>query len=101
MLNFATLRKTGQGWEFEGEQALEDFTWANLKQLLKLTPLKRQYVVKGQICDILAVDENKRLVVLELKNSEDRYIVQQLTRYYDALLNDMVDTALKYWLKRL
>jgi RecB family endonuclease NucS len=53
-----------------------------------LTPLKRQYVVKGQICDILAVDENKRLVVLELKNSEDRYVVQQLTRYYDALLEE-------------
>jgi RecB family endonuclease NucS len=55
---------------------------------LGLTPLKRQYVVKGQICDILAVDENKRLVVLELKNNEDRYVVQQLTRYYDALLEE-------------
>ncbi len=32
------------------------------------------------------MDENKRLVVLELKNGEDRYVVQQLTRYYDALL---------------
>jgi RecB family endonuclease NucS len=32
------------------------------------------------------VDENQRLVVLELKNGEDRYVVQQLTRYYDALL---------------
>ncbi|MEW6496805.1 MAG: endonuclease NucS domain-containing protein [Cyanobacteriota bacterium] len=96
MLNFAILRKTGKGWEFESEQVLEDFTWANLKQLLGLTPLKRQYAVKGQICDILAVDENKRLVVLELKNSEDRYIIQQLTRYYDALLeekpfNEVVD----------
>jgi RecB family endonuclease NucS len=88
MLNFANLRKTGQGWTFESEEALEDFAWANLKQLLGLTPLKRQYVVKGQICDLLAVDENKQLVVLELKNSEDRYIVQQLTRYYDALLEE-------------
>lgn len=26
--------------------------------------------------------------MLELKNSEDRYIVQQLTRYYDALLEE-------------
>jgi RecB family endonuclease NucS len=88
MLNFANIRKTGQGWEFESEEALEDFAYANLKQLLGLTSLKRQYVVKGQICDILAVDENKQLVVLELKNSEDRYIVQQLTRYYDALLEE-------------
>jgi len=57
-----------------------------LKPLLNLTPLKRQYFVKGEICDILAVDDNRQLVVLELKNTEDRYIVQQLTRYYDALL---------------
>jgi RecB family endonuclease NucS len=88
MMNFANLRKTGQGWTFESEEALEDFAWTHLKQLLGLTPLKRQYVVKGQICDLLAVDENKQLVVLELKNSEDRYIVQQLTRYYDALLEE-------------
>lgn len=98
MLNFANLRKTGQGWGFENEEALEDFAWANLTQLLGLIPLKRQYVVKGQICDILAVDNNKRLVVIELKNVEDRYIVQQLTRYYDALLeekpfNEVVDYA--------
>ena len=85
MLNCANLRKTGTGWEFESEVALEDFVWTNLKQLLGLTPRKRQYRVNGQICDIVAVDENKRLVVLELKNVEDRGIVQQLTRYYDAL----------------
>lgn len=88
MVNFVNLRKTGQKWEFESEAALEDFVWANLKKLLKLTPLKRQYRVNGQICDIIAADKNKRLVVLELKNGEDRYIVQQLTRYYDALLEE-------------
>jgi RecB family endonuclease NucS len=88
MLNCANLRKTGTGWEFESEVALEDFVWTNLKQLLGLTPRKRQYRVNGQICDIVAVDENKRLVVLELKNVEDRGIVQQLTRYYDALLDE-------------
>ena len=88
MLGFMNLKKIGQGWQFENEEALEDFAWDNLRQLLGLTPLKRQYGVKGQICDILAVDDNKRLVVLELKNSEDRYIVQQLTRYYDALLEE-------------
>ena len=52
--------------------------------------------MKGQGCDILALGENKQLVVLELKNAEDRYIVQQLTRYYDALreekpFNEQVD----------
>lgn len=88
MLNSVNLRKTGQGWEFESEAVLEDFVWANLKRLLKLTPLKRQYRVNGQICDIIAADKNKRLIVVELKNSEDRYIVHQLTRYYDALLEE-------------
>ena len=55
-------------------------------RLLGLTVIKRQFTVNEQRCDIIAVDENKRLVVLELKNGEDRYVVQQLTRYYDALL---------------
>jgi len=86
MLSGAALRKTGQGWEFASEAALEDFIWTNLKLLFNITPLKRQYFVRGEVCDILAVDKNRQLVVLELKNTEDRYIVQQLTRYYDALL---------------
>lgn len=88
MLSGAALRKTGAGWEFSSEAALEDFVWANLKQLLGLAPLKRQYSVKGQVCDILAIDNDRKLVVIELKNSEDRYLVQQLTRYYDNLLEE-------------
>lgn len=85
MLNFVSLRKTASGWEFDSEEALEDFVWANLPALFGLTPIKRQHIVKGQFCDILALGENNGLVVLELKNAEDRYVVQQLTRYYDAL----------------
>ncbi len=97
MLSSAALKKTGTGWEFVNEAALEDFVWDNLKSLLNLTPLKRQYFVRGEICDILAVDDNRRLVVLELKNTEDRYIVQQLTRYYDALLEvKPFDTEVDY-----
>jgi RecB family endonuclease NucS len=86
MLSSATLRKTGSGWEFANEEALEDFVETHLESLLGLTVIKRQFTVNEQRCDIVAVDENKRLVVLELKNGEDRYLVQQLTRYYDALL---------------
>lgn len=82
------LMKIGEPWQFESEAYLEDFVWANLESLLGLTPLKRQYFVKGEVCDILALDENRRLVVLELKNVEDRYVVQQLTRYYDSLLDE-------------
>ncbi len=85
MLSSAALRKTGSGWEFANEEALEDFVEVHLQSLLGLTVIKRQFTVNEQRCDIIAVDENKRLVVLELKNGEDRYVVQQLTRYYDAL----------------
>ncbi len=98
MLSSAALRKTGSGWEFASEEALEDFVEVHLQSLLALTIIKRQFTVNEQRCDIIAVDENKRLVVLELKNGEDRYVVQQLTRYYDALLEhkpfaDRVDYA--------
>ena len=82
MLSSAALRKTGSGWEFANEEALEDFVEVHLQSLLGLTVIKRQFTVNEQRCDIIAVDENKRLVVLELKNGEDRYVVQQLTRYY-------------------
>lgn len=86
MLSSVALNKTGSGWEFANEEALEDFVEVHLQSLLGLTVIKRQFTVNEQRCDIIAVDENKRLVVLELKNGEDRYVVQQLTRYYDALL---------------
>ncbi|BBD63052.1 hypothetical protein NIES2109_59020 (plasmid) [Nostoc sp. HK-01] len=88
MLAGAALRKTGDAWEFASESALEDFLWENLQQLLGFTPLKRQYAAKGEFCDILALNESKQLVILELKNAEDRYVIQQLTRYYDNLLDE-------------
>lgn len=62
------LRKTGSRWEFESELALENFAWANLKSLFGLTALKRQYYSNGEICDILALDKERRLVIIELKN---------------------------------
>lgn len=86
MLSSAALRKTGTGWEFISEEALEDFVEAHLESLLGLAVIKRQFTINEQRCDIIAVDENKSLTVVELKNGEDRYVVQQLTRYYDALL---------------
>lgn len=80
------LHQTVTGWEFISEVALENFIWEHLTSLLHLTPLKRQYSSGGEICDILAVDEQRGLVILELKNAEDRYLIQQLTRYYANLL---------------
>ncbi len=96
MVNFVNLRQTGSGWEFESEAALEDFLEENLLALFGLHPLKRQHYVNEQFGDIVAVGDNNNLVILELKNTEDRYVVQQLTRYYDGLLeqqafSDQVD----------
>ncbi|MEA5449724.1 endonuclease NucS domain-containing protein [Leptolyngbya sp. CCNP1308] len=72
-------------WSFHTEFDLEEFIWANLEPLFNLKPLARQYVIQGQICDILAITLEQQLIVLELKNVEDRYVVQQLTRYYASL----------------
>jgi len=82
------LNKTALGWQFNNEEILEDFLFLHLSQTLGLKGLARQYIVKNQRCDILATDSTNRLVVLELKNTEDRGIVQQLTRYYHALLEE-------------
>ncbi|MDL5050448.1 endonuclease NucS [Oscillatoria amoena NRMC-F 0135] len=87
MLSGAALRKTGENWEFSSEFAFEDFIWDHLEQLMSLTPFSRQYAALGEICDILAVNREQQLHILELKNTEDRYIVQQLTRYFDNLIS--------------
>jgi RecB family endonuclease NucS len=86
VISGVALHKTLSGWEFVSEAALEKFIWENLKQLLGASPLKQQYISSGEICDILAVDDDKGLIILELKNVEDRYLIQQLTRYYSNLL---------------
>ena len=77
--------QTAQQWHFSSEQALEEVIWRNLAELLGVKPLCRQFSIDGKVCDLLAVDTADSLVIIELKNTEDRYIVQQLTRYYDAL----------------
>jgi Holliday junction resolvase-like predicted endonuclease len=55
------------------DMILEDFVKIHLQSLLGLRVIDRQFTVNDQRCDIIAVDENKGLVVLELKNGEDRY----------------------------
>ncbi len=80
------LIQTNSGWKFESEESLEDFIEKHLEQLLGLKVVARQYSVNDQRCDIIAVDSQKNLFIIELKNTEDRYIIQQLTRYYHGLL---------------
>ncbi|MEB3312130.1 MAG: hypothetical protein VKJ02_18035 [Snowella sp.] len=53
-----SLKQIGDLWEFEKESDFEDFLWQNLETLLGLKPLKRQYYVQGQYCDILAIGKN-------------------------------------------
>ena len=77
--------QAGQSWQFSTESDLEEVVWHNLPKLLNLRPLSRQFSISGKFCDILAVDDANQLVIIELKNTEDRYVVQQLVRYHDAI----------------
>ena len=79
------LVQAGQNWQFSTESDLEEVIWHHLPALLNLRPLSRQFSISGKFCDILAVDDANQLVIVELKNTEDRYVVQQLVRYYDAI----------------
>ncbi len=80
------LKKTANKWEFSSEQVLEDFIWNNLGNLFGLIPLMRRYTVFREIRNILAQDSNGQLVVIKIKNSQNRGIVQQLTRCYAQLI---------------
>lgn len=79
------VKLAGNTWEFANEIALEDFIWDNLTAIFNLIPLERQRRINGERCDIISASQNKQLVIIELKNSLDRGIVQQLTRYYANL----------------
>lgn len=85
MKNNVALQKTDQGWKFIDESELETFVWDNLEEIFQLKPLTRQLYIKGEICDIVAIGKNNQLTIIELKNTEDRYVINQLTRYYENL----------------
>ncbi|KAM3115701.1 recombinase RecB [Phormidesmis sp. 146-33] len=82
------LTRVSGGWAFENESILESLIWENLNTLFPIQPIARQFICKGEICDIIAVGLNRELVIIEMKNAEDRYLVQQLTRYYDNLISE-------------
>jgi RecB family endonuclease NucS len=88
MKSKVALQKTDEGWKFIDESELENFVWENLEEIFALKPLKRQLNIKGEICDIIGISENNQLAIIELKNTEDRYIINQLTRYYDNLVEE-------------
>ena len=72
-------------WKFQSELYLENFVSETIEPLLDLKQLARQYYLNNQVCDLLAIDRKGQLAIVELKNLEDRYIIQQLTRYYEAV----------------
>ncbi|TAD80695.1 MAG: hypothetical protein EA001_00195 [Oscillatoriales cyanobacterium] len=82
------LVKNSSEWQFQDEATFENLLWGNLREWLELTPLARQLGICGEYCDIVACDSAGSPVILELKNQEDRYIVQQLTRYYHNFLEE-------------
>jgi Endonuclease NucS len=84
----AIIKKKDGGFEFKSEAELENFLFIHLDRLLNLSPIVRQYRIGTEICDVLATDSQKNLSIIELKNTEDRYIVQQLTRYYHGLIEN-------------
>ncbi|OCQ90320.1 endonuclease NucS [Limnothrix sp. PR1529] len=84
------IEKDGQ-WQFESEATFERLLWQNLEEWLNFQPLARQLRMCGEPCDIIARSPKGKPVILELKNEEDRYVVQQLTRYYHNFLEERPD----------
>ena len=87
-VNYLEMQTEQQEFKFEDENALETFVEANLDKLFEIQAIARQYRVNGEICDLLAVDKNRALTIIELKNTEDRYVVQQITRYYHSIYEE-------------
>ncbi|TAF53740.1 MAG: DUF91 domain-containing protein [Oscillatoriales cyanobacterium] len=99
-LETVRLQRSGDRWWFQSESDLEEFLWLRGETIFGWRWLARQLAIDGQFCDLVAVDRDGALVVVELKNEEDKYIVQQLTRYFHALIEarpfaDVVDYSLR------
>ncbi len=82
------FRVYGESAEFETERHLEWFFWYTVLPEIGLKPLKSQYTCKEGICDILAKGHENQLVIIELKNVEDSHVIEQITAYFDALIEE-------------
>ena len=73
---------------FQSEQDLETYAEQNFNIIFPdLTLLARQHTISTRRCDLVCCKtDNKQVVVIELKNQEDRYVVTQLNRYHKSLL---------------
>ncbi|CAN1210198.1 DUF91 domain-containing protein [Tumidithrix helvetica PCC 7403] len=79
------FRVYGNIAEFETERHLEWFFWHTVLTKLGLKPLASQYSCREGICDILARGIDDRLIIIELKNTQDSHVIEQITAYFDAL----------------
>lgn len=86
--NTCKLIYSGAKIRFYSEKDLEEYIESYFNKIFPyLVLVKRQYTIKNQRCDLLCCTQSsKQLVVIELKNDEDRGIVAQLTRYRKAIL---------------
>ena len=82
------FRVYGESAEFETERHLEWFFWYTVLPKIGLKPLKSQHTCREGICDILAKGNQNQLVIIELKNVEDSHVIEQITAYFDALIEE-------------
>ena len=82
------FRVYGEIAEFETERHLEWFFWYTVLPKIGLKPLKSQYICREGICDILAKGNENQLIIIELKNVEDSHVIDQITAYFDALVEE-------------
>ena len=81
------LRQFRGKFLLKSESLLEEFIWLNLGQLLRINPLKRQYIVnKKNRTDILGLTQDRRLAIIELKKKGGKGSIDQLIRYRDNVL---------------
>lgn len=80
------LKRVGETWFCENEAVLEDLLWRNLSYFLIWFPLKDNSRLMDRFVTSYALGKDGQLAILELKNIQDRYVVNQLTRYYAALM---------------
>jgi hypothetical protein len=82
------FRISGDSTEFETERHLEWFFQDTVLPHLGIKILANQYSCKVGICDILAIGVNCQLIIIELKNSLDTNVFEQITTYFDALAEE-------------
>ena len=79
----------------KSESLLEEFVWLNIRQLLKINPLKRQYVVNNKNrTDILGITQERSLAIIELKKDGGKESINQLKRYRDNVLKYSLESSI-------